>query len=684
MHELVFLQDLALVMVISAIIMIFCQRFHLPVVLGYIIAGMIIGPHTPPFPLVKDLHSIHILSELGVIFLLFSIGLEFSLSKLMKVGLVAIFAATMEIILMIFIGYQLGRAFGWNYMDSLFLGAILSISSTTIIAKVLFEMKKVKEEFSQVILGILIIEDLLAIVIIALLSGIASTGSLEIRETAVAMFKVSAFITLTLLGGFLIVPRLLRYLSRSEDSEMMVITVLGLCFAVSLAAAKFGFSVALGAFLVGAIIAETKQAKDIIHKMEPIRDMFTAIFFVSVGMLINPSLLMQLWLPILVITLVTIVGKVTSCSLATFLTGYNSVTSLKVGLGLAQIGEFSFIIARQGESANVTSSFLYPLAVSVSSITTLTTPFLIKNATPIIRVLNRSIPKPLATVLNLYTSWLQKIGGIRSEKKTVILEGIKTALPRLFFYALLAGIVLYGLSHFQNRYEFLSTGYWWAAAGILVFLPFIGFVYTLDRLMWNVLFLNLIRSRSELDRDKDVNRIFHNAFRFVMVLGAGFFFLILGSSFLPRMPLTLAVGGLVLISGLFLWSSIRRVHERIEKMVLGVFDNQAPDKFKENMDAHDELVKLIHKQYPWSVETLDFMVPFKESALNQSIRDLNLRKLTGTTIVGIYRSEESIPNPSPEIRLLPGDVLLLMGDMEQIKAATDFLQKKAKEKPPAN
>ncbi len=682
MHDLTFLQDLAFVMAISAVIIIVCQRLHLPVVLGYIIAGVIMGPHTPPYSLVKDLHSINIMSELGIIFLLFSIGLEFSLTKLMKVGLVAVFAATVEILLMIFIGYYLGRAFGWKFMDSLFLGAILSISSTTIIAKVLMEMKIMKEEFSQVILGILIIEDLLAIVIIALLSGIASTGSLELGEIGFAMFRVSAFITLILLGGFLFVPRLLRYLERFDSMEMLIVTVLGLCFAVSLAAAKSGFSVALGSFLIGAIIAETKYAQDVIHKMEPIRDMFTAIFFVSVGMLIDPALLVKLWVPILLISLVTIIGKVVSCSFATFLTGYNSDTALKVGLGLAQIGEFSFIIARQGEGTNVTSSFLYPLAVSVSSITTLTTPLLIKNATPIVWFLERITPKPLATVLQLYTSWLKKIGGIRSHKRTVIFDGLKTAVPRLAFYALISAIFLYGLSYFQSRFHFLSSGAWWIVAGILVFPPFIGFVYALDRLLWNVIILNIIRSRSELDRDIEVNRNFHNAFRFFMVLGAGFLFITVGASFLPRIPLALAVAGLVLISGLFLWSSIRRVHERIERTVLSVFDNtEIGEKKNKRAAAHDELVKLIHKQYPWRVETLDFLLPFKESGVNQSIRDLNLRKLTGTTIVSIYRGDESIPNPAPETKLQPGDVLLLMGDMEQIQAAAALLKQKMKEPP---
>lgn len=684
MDELIFLQDMAIVMAVSAAIMIFCQRFHLPVVLGYILAGVIIGPNTPPFPLVKDLHSIHILSELGVIFLLFSIGLEFSLTKLARVGIVSIFAATLEILLMIWIGYSLGRVFGWNFTNSLFLGAILSISSTTIIAKVLMEMKKIKERFAQVILGILIIEDLLAIIIIALLSGIASTGSLELREVGIAMIKVLSFVGGVLFFGFLITPRLLRYIARFENAEMMVITVLGLCFGISLLAAKFGFSVALGAFLIGAVIAETKQAEDIIHKIDPIRDMFTAIFFVSVGMLLDPQTVLRFWWPILVITLVTIIGKVFSCSLGAFLTGYKSETALKVGLGLAQIGEFSFIIARLGESTQVTSPVLYPIAVSVSGITALTTPFLMRSTAPIIKLLNVMTPRPVATFLGLYTGWFERIGGVRSERRAIIWKELQFHLPRLFFYAASALVLFYGVSRFQERLQILPPNVYWIILGIAMFPLFLGFAYTLDRILWNVLFLNLIKSREEIDQAKDVNQILHNAVRFFMVLLVGLTFLAIGSSFLPRLPLTLAVVGLIFISGIFLWGSMRKLHERVEKTVLGIFDQEKPLEQARARAAHEELVKLIQEEYPWDVTTEDFLLPYQESAVNQTIHDLRLRSETGATIVAIYRGEESIPNPPPEMRLLPGDVLLLMGDKEQIRSAVLFLNQKIKEVPPVS
>jgi len=678
---MIFLQDLAIVMAVSAAIMIIFRRIQLPVVLGYILAGLLIGPNTPPYAFVKDIQHIHTLSELGIIFLLFSIGLEFSLSKLAKVGFVSFIAATLEIILMIWIGYSLGRLFGWKFMDSLFLGAILAISSTTIIAKVLMDMKKVKERFAQLILGILIIEDLLAIVIIALLSGIASTGSVEMREVGFATLRVFSFVGVVLLAGYLLVPRLLRYVAKFENEEMLVITVLGLCFGVSLAAARFGFSVALGAFLIGAVIAETKQGREITHKIEPIKDMFTAIFFVSVGMMLSPEIIGQYWLPILVLTIATILGKVISCSSATFLMGYNSETAFKVGLGLAQIGEFSFIIAKLGESSGVTSPFLYPIAVSVSGITTFTTPFLMRNTAPILRGLTAITPRPVATFLGFYTGWFEKIGGGRSERKRMIRKGLQIYLPRLLIYIAGAFVVFCSVAWLSTRFQFSSTIYFIIlTVGLMPCL--IGAAYALDRILWNVLFLNLIKSRDEIEQAKDVHQALHYALRFVMVSVVCIILLGAGSNFFPRIPLMIAVATIVSIAGLFLWDSARKLHERIEKTVIGIFDNEdSPEKEGQDSNAniHQELVKLIREEYPLDVVTEDFLLPYQASGANQTLRDLRLRAETGATIVAIYRNDDSIPNPAPDTKLEPGDVLLLMGDQGQVRSAIQFLNKKIKE-----
>src|SRR4030095_9437903 len=345
MHGFTILQDLAIVMIVAAVVSLLFRQLKQPVVLGYILAGVIIGPHTPPFPLIADEEAIKTLSELGVIFLMFALGLEFSLRKLREVGATALIAATLEILLMVWAGYELGRVFGWGQMDSVFLGAILSISSTTIIIKALEELGKTKDKFAQIVFGILIVEDILAIVMIALLSGFATTGSFAPAEVGATIARLCAFLGVLLVAGLITVPRLLNYVASFKSNEMLLITVVGLCFGVSLLAVKLGYSVALGAFLIGAIIAEARQIVKIEALMHPVRDLFSAVFFVSIGLLIDPALLVKYAGQIVIITSVVILGKVFACSLGPFIAGYDQRSSLRVGMGLAQIGEFSFIIA---------------------------------------------------------------------------------------------------------------------------------------------------------------------------------------------------------------------------------------------------------------------------------------------------------------------------------------------------
>src|SRR5687768_15628755 len=413
-HGAEFLQDLAVVMIVAGLVTILFHQFKQPVVLGYIIAGVIIGPHTPPFPLIHDQKTISTLAELGVVFLMFSLGLEFSLRKLKKVGVTALIGATVEIVLMVWVGFEVGQLFGWSMMDSIFLGAILSISSTTIIVKALGELGKAKEPFAQLIFGILIIEDLLGIAMIALLSGIAMTGTLSVTDVGLTLGKLGIFLVVVLVVGLIAVPRLIGYVARFRSNEMLLITVLGLCFGVALLAVKLGYSVALGAFVIGAIIAEARAIHKIEGLIEPVRDMFSAIFFVAIGLLIEPAVLLQYWLPILVITAAVVIGKVATCSFGAFVGGNDTRTSLRVGMSLAQIGEFSFIIASLGLTLNVTSKFLYPIAVAVSALTTLLTPYLIKSADRVESWIDRVAPRAITNYLDVYTAWVGQLGGQRA------------------------------------------------------------------------------------------------------------------------------------------------------------------------------------------------------------------------------------------------------------------------------
>jgi CPA2 family monovalent cation:H+ antiporter-2 len=380
MHAEAFVQDLAVIMLVAGLVTLLFHQLKLPVVLGYILAGVLIGPHTPPFALIHDQDTIHTLAELGLMFLLFSLGLEFNLKKLSRVGVSALAAGFIETTLMMFVGYQIAQLFGWKSMDALFLGAMMAISSTTIIVKALDELNLKNHPFAQLIFGVLLVEDIIAIALIVLLSGIATSGALSAGAVVTTLSKLVLFMVVSLLVGLVTIPRLLNYVDKFKSPEMLLVTVLGLLFGFCLLVMKLQYSMALGAFLIGAVIAESRQVKKVEHLIEPIRDMFSAIFFVAIGLLFNPDVLTEHPVPIIVIACAVIIGKILSASIASFVAGQNGKTSLQVGMGLANIGEFSFIIASLGISLKVTSDFLYPIAVAVAAITAFTTPFLIRSA----------------------------------------------------------------------------------------------------------------------------------------------------------------------------------------------------------------------------------------------------------------------------------------------------------------
>ncbi|WP_438393842.1 cation:proton antiporter [Caballeronia sp. DA-9] len=483
-HAIGFIQDLAVIMAIAGVVTVLFHRLKQPVVLGYIVAGVIIGPYTPPFQLIHDEATIQTLGELGVVFLMFSLGLEFSLKKLFKVGATAFVAAASEIVLMIWIGYEIGQWFGWNAMDSLFLGAMLAISSTTIIVKALSDLGMKGEPFAQLIFGILIVEDILAIAMLVLLSGIAQTGSVSAGVAFVTLGKLLLFMTVSMVVGILIVPRALDYVAKAKSDEMLLVTVLGFCFGFCLLVVKLDYSIALGAFLIGAIMAESRNLQRIEHLIAPVRDMFSAIFFVTIGLMLNPTVLVDYWWPITVITIAVVLGKIVSCGLGTFLAGRDGRTSMRVGMSVAQIGEFSFIIASLGVSLKVTSSFLYPIAVAVSALTTLFTPYLIKAADPITRRIAGSMPVPVANTFGLYSQWLGSLspdtGGptlFSMTRRIVVQIAVNLALVAAIFLAASysAPIATGYLARWLPTNDAQRVAIW--SAALLVSMPFLVAVY---------------------------------------------------------------------------------------------------------------------------------------------------------------------------------------------------------------
>jgi len=592
-HAISFIQDLAVLMLTAGMVTILCHRFRQPVVLGYILAGFLIGPHMPLFELagvsqgglINDEESIKTLAELGVIFLMFCLGLEFSLRKLFSVGATAFFAAFMEILLMVWLGWEVGQFFGWTRMDSIFLGAILAMSSTTIIVKALGDLKMKHERFAQQIFGVLIVEDILGIGIIALLSGIAVSGNVEPGEVFSTVGKLSLFMVVALVIGILLVPRLLAYVAKFESSEMLLITVLGLCFGFCLLVVKLQYSMVLGAFLIGAIMAESRQLVQIEKLIEPVRDMFSAIFFVAIGLMIDPkTLLSQPW-PIFVITLVVIFGKVVSCSLGAFLAGNDGRTSLRVGMGLSQIGEFSFIIAALGMTLGVTSDFLYPIVVAVSAITTLTTPYQIRAADPISRTLTEWMPKPISRVFGLYGDWLRSIQPqgdgvlIMAMIRKIILQiGVNFALVVAIFLAsawFAAPIAAY-LNHWITQ-DNLQKGIIWSGA-LLVSLPFLIAAYRKLKALSMMLAEMGVKPEKAGRHTLRVRRVIAELIPLLSL--AAMFFLLMGlsASILPTVELLGIIALCAILVAVLLRRWFIRVHTRIQVALL--------DTLEQGKEAH--------------------------------------------------------------------------------------------------
>jgi K+:H+ antiporter len=673
MHETSFLQDLAIVMSVAAVATIVFRQLKQPVVLGYLLAGVIIGPHTPPFLLISDEHAIQTLAELGIIFLMFALGLEFSLRKLRQVGPTAFIAASLEILLMILAGYGLGRAFGWSEMDSIFLGAILSISSTTIIIKALEGIGKTREHFASLIFGILIVEDILAIVLIALLSGFATTGALEAQAVGTTILNLGSFLGILLVAGLIIIPRFLNYVASFKSDEMLLITVVGLCFGISLITVRLGYSVALGAFLIGAIIAEARQIYKIETLMHPVRDLFSAVFFVSIGMLIDPGLLVKYALPILAITVVVVLGKVFTCALGTFVAGNGMRTSLRVGMGLAQIGEFSFIIASLGLTLNVTSEFIYPIAVAVSSLTTLLTPYLIKSADTLVEWFDRVAPKPLVAVIDAYSERVGNLGRqkvSRIERKILGKLGGQIAINLLLVTGIFIGAIFLQ-RHIQGRWPEFPGGEngtkaaTWLAALLVSFPVLVALWRKIEA--GAMLIAETAVGLSKVG-SKDFAALRAVISSTILVFGTGMLVLLLAllsSTLLPSGNVLLLTLLIMAISGFVLYRGAVKLYARAQSALRDTFAQPAdPPGFKEA----PSLPPLLHEA---RLETVEVQ-PGAEAA-GKMIAELKLRTQTGASVVGIERHGTSIVNPSPDEELESGDQVLLIGSEEQLRAAKELL-----------
>ncbi|MBX3239713.1 MAG: cation:proton antiporter [Chitinophagaceae bacterium] len=411
--------DLALILGAGAITTLLFRRLKQPLVLGYIIAGFLVGPYVSVVPTVVDNANVKTLAEIGVIFLLFSLGLEFSFKKLLRVGGASSITAIVEIVAILLLGYMVGRWMGWSTMDSMFLGGLLASSSTTIIIRAFEELGVKRQQFARIVFGVLIVEDIVVILLMVLLSTMAVSQQFDGTEMLASLLKLLFFLTVWFIAGIFLLPTFLRRAKKLLDEETLLILSIGLCLGMVVLATQIGFSAELGAFVMGSILAETTSAEKIEHLFKPVKDLFGSVFFVSVGMMINPQAMVEHGWAIFWVTLLTIFGKLFATTLGALLSGQPLKQSLQVGMSMAQIGEFAFIVATLGITLGVTSDFLFPVAVGASAITTFTTPYFIKLSEPFYNLLVKILPPRLLNFINRYSSGAQNIQA-ESEWKIVL------------------------------------------------------------------------------------------------------------------------------------------------------------------------------------------------------------------------------------------------------------------------
>lgn len=668
----VLIQDLAVVLVAAAVISYIFHRLRQPVVLGYIAAGFLVGPHLFQPGLVRNDASIETLGGLGVVFLLFALGLDFHLTRLRKMGFSALVVGCLEIPLILWAGYQLGGLFGWGETERIFLGALVSISSTTIVVKALTDLGRAHEPFARLVYAILVVEDILAVLILAALSAIATTGRAGIGRVASTGFGVALFLALTVVIGTLVVPRIIRRLARPGSGELLITALMGVLFAVSLLALRLGYSVALGAFIAGAIVGETKEVRTVERIVSPLRDVFAAVFFVSVGMNIEPAMIGGLWGPILAGAGVVIAGKIAACSFGAFVAGHEPRTALRAGMALVPIGEFSFIIAQTGLALGVVSEPLYAFAVGVSAITTFAAPYLVRSSDRVAAALERSAPAPFVTYAKLYGRWVAGLfgPGIPTQVWVIARKPAIHALLNL----LAVTSVLAAARGLRGRLggtmgaasETLDAAL--LAIAFLLAMPFLIATWRKVRAISMILAEGALMGRSiPEDRAFALRNVLSRTLSLLAGAVLAVWLLAASTPFLPPLPVLVAVAAFIATLTVLLYRWMVRFQASLQASLQRV--KETTPRSREEEPAPMDLLK---RYYPYGVGASEVVIPEGSPVTGRTLRDLTLRSVTGATIVAIERGSARLPDPvgTP---LQAGDRLLVMGEEDQITKAREFL-----------
>lgn len=654
------ISDLGLILVTAAIAVLIFRILKQPLVLGYLVAGFLAGSEFDFFPTVKDMNSVTVWAEIGVIFLLFSLGLEFSFKKLMKVGGTASITALTQIISMVALGYFVGQLMDWGKMNSLFLGVILSISSTTIILKTFDELGVKTQKFAGNVIGALIVQDILAILMMVLLSTVAVSQQFSGGELLQSVLKLVFFLTIWFVAGIFFIPTLLKKAKHLLTDEMLLIISLALCLLMVLFAANVGFSPALGAFIMGSIIAETTQAEHIEHLVKPVKDLFGAVFFVSVGMLIDPEMLMKYGFPVAILTLVVILGQSLSSTIGALLSGQPLKQSIQTGMSLSQIGEFSFIIATLGMTLSVTSDFLYPIVVAVSAITTFTTPFMVKFSTPFSLYLEKKLPRRWIKKIERYSANTEAIKSVSTWQ--IVLKAYLTQV--IIHSIIIVAIILLSSKYILPLVEDSRFGNAIAALITVVILSPFLWALSLRRVA--------VEQVQELMQVRKYQGPIIVLVFFRIALSLFYMGFVLNEFFSPVIAFIALVIGLV--SYVLFPKRLHAFYNKIEGHFLRNFNDR-------------EIAKQASKRQnvlsPWDGHMADFVIAKESNLAGKTLEELKIREQFGINIAAIKRGEITINIPIRTERLFPGDEISVIGTDDEVKLFKIYLDKHEIDEPEA-
>lgn len=656
------IQDMTLILLVGALVTIIFKRIKQPLVLGYIIAGFLVGPHFSFLPTIVDHENIETFAEIGVIMLLFSLGLEFSFKKLVKVGGSASITAVVEIIFVGLGGYLTGYLLGWNQMDSLFLAGMLASSSTTIILKAFDELGLKSKQFAKVVFGVLVVEDIIVILLMVLLSTVAVTQQFQGFEIVFTILKLGFFLVLWFLVGIYLLPVFIKRTKKWMDEETVLILSIGLCFGMVLLATQVGFSAELGAFVMGSLIAETVLAEKIEHLTQPIKQFFGTIFFVSVGMMIDPQAMYTYAGPIFAITLLTLVGKFFFSGLGALISGQPLKQAVKIGSSMAQIGEFAFIVAALGLSLGVISEFLFPIAVGVSAVTTFTTPYLIKFSDSLYNIITKILPEKWIIRLEAYTSETQKDKDnpfwkrmLREFNRILIINSIMlVAIVLLFKYALIPFLDVQIQNVLWRNILLISTA-------TLLASPF----------LWAILIkkIKLKEGNESVDSyymNYSLTGISLQAVRYLLgIFLIGFF---IDQITTTKYALIIAVPVIVVLLWFFS-DKVQKIHHRIEQQFLSNLNERDRLEYIQNKDSlelqqkNEEASKHFQE---WNAYVAELEAGDTIFFAGMSLYELNWKEKFGINVVYIRRNDRTIHLPDGKQRILPNDKVGVLGTEEQI------------------